>query len=157
MEVTEPTAPGRLERKSRGFATLLIGSHRQLRSEVSLLTWSDLPIRKIVEGKILAAAKATCIQSSVTTSVRIPAIRMRVEKLELSSVGFDALILFEVARLLRKFPVLNAVCDRGRIGEYQEINIGWALDGGQGLLVPGCKILRPTECARDCVDHGTPT
>jgi pyruvate/2-oxoglutarate dehydrogenase complex dihydrolipoamide acyltransferase (E2) component len=103
------------------------------------IEWSDLPRRKLIEGKVLGGGKAACVQSSVTASVRGPAIRMRVKKLALSTVGFDALILFEVARLLRKFPALNAVYDRGRIGEYQQVNIGWALDGGQGLVVPVVK------------------
>ena len=103
------------------------------------LEWRELPRKKIIEGKILGSGRAACIQSSVTTSVRAPGLRMRAAKLELPTTGFDALILFEVARLLRKFPVLNAVYDSGKIGEYQDVNIGWAVDGGDGLVVPVVK------------------
>jgi pyruvate dehydrogenase E2 component (dihydrolipoamide acetyltransferase) len=45
-------------------------------------------------------------------------------------------VIFETARLLRKYPVFNAVHDRGRMGQYGGVNIGWALDGGEGLVVP---------------------
>jgi pyruvate/2-oxoglutarate dehydrogenase complex dihydrolipoamide acyltransferase (E2) component len=56
-----------------------------------------------------------------------------------STVGLNALIVFEVARLLRKYPMFNAIYDRGRVGHYREINIGWAIDAGQGLVVPVVK------------------
>ena len=100
------------------------------------IEWTDLPRRKIVEGGILAAGQANAVLSSVTTTCRSPQLRARAEKLGLSSLSFNALILLEVSRLLRKYPVFNAVYDRQRIGQYRQINVGWAIDGGQKLVVP---------------------
>jgi pyruvate/2-oxoglutarate dehydrogenase complex dihydrolipoamide acyltransferase (E2) component len=100
------------------------------------IEWNDLPRTKIIEGKVLRNSRATCVQSSVTASVKAPAIRERINTLELTTTGLDALILFEVGRLLLRYPMLNAIYDAGRVGSYQEINVGWALDGGKGLIVP---------------------
>jgi pyruvate/2-oxoglutarate dehydrogenase complex dihydrolipoamide acyltransferase (E2) component len=101
--------------------------------------WVDLERRKVLEGRILGMGQAACIQSSVTSMCSVPKLRARVERLGLSTVGPNALIIFEVARLLHKYPMFNALYDRGRIGHYQDVNIGWAIDGGQGLVVPVIK------------------
>jgi pyruvate/2-oxoglutarate dehydrogenase complex dihydrolipoamide acyltransferase (E2) component len=98
--------------------------------------WADLPRRKTVEGGILASGQAATVASFVTTVCRAPKLRVRAEKLGFPSVGFSALVVFEAGRLLRKYPAFNAVHDRQRIGRYQEINIGWAIDGGGKLVVP---------------------
>ena len=76
------------------------------------------------------------MQSQVTSSVRAPRLRARLERLGLGPVGLGALVIFEAARLLRKYPEFNAVHDRGRIGSYKAVNVGWAVDGGDGLMVP---------------------
>ena len=98
--------------------------------------WTDLPRRKIFEAKVLGQGQARTVQSQVTTSVRIPRLRSGLERLGLSSIGVGALVIFEAARLLRKYPEFNAVHDRGKIGVYSDVNVGWAIDGGQGLMVP---------------------
>jgi pyruvate/2-oxoglutarate dehydrogenase complex dihydrolipoamide acyltransferase (E2) component len=98
--------------------------------------WTDLPRRKVFEAKVLGQGQARTVQSQVTSSVRAPRLRARLERLGLSSVGLGALTIFEAARLLRKYPEFNAVHDRGRIGAYKAVNIGWAVDGGDGLMVP---------------------
>ena len=98
--------------------------------------WIDLPRRKILEGKILGVGQARTIQSSVTSPCRASKLRARIETLGLHAVGLNALFIFEVARLLHKFPVFNAIHSRGRMGQYGDVNIGWAIDGGQGLVVP---------------------
>jgi len=98
--------------------------------------WSDLPRRKVVEGGILAAGQATTVASSVTRICQAPNLRARAEKLGFPTVGFSALMVFETARLLRRYPVFNSVHEGNRIGRYQRINIGWAVDGGRRLVVP---------------------
>jgi pyruvate/2-oxoglutarate dehydrogenase complex dihydrolipoamide acyltransferase (E2) component len=100
------------------------------------VTWTDLPRRKIFEAKILSQGHARTVQSQVTSSVRAPRLRARLERLGLTSIGLSALVIFEAARLLRKYPEFNAVHDRGRMGAYGDVNVGWAIDGGQGLMVP---------------------
>jgi pyruvate/2-oxoglutarate dehydrogenase complex dihydrolipoamide acyltransferase (E2) component len=98
--------------------------------------WTDLPRRKTFEARVLGQGQARTIQSQVTTIVRIPRLRAGLERIGLTSVGVGALVIFEAARLLRKYPEFNAIHDRGKIGIYSDVNVGWAIDGGQGLMVP---------------------
>jgi len=98
--------------------------------------WEELPRRKIVEGGNLAAGQASSVSSFVSTVCRAPGLRARTAKMGFGAVAFNALIVFESARLLRKYPVFNAVFDGSRIGRYREVNVGWAIDGGAKLVVP---------------------
>jgi pyruvate dehydrogenase E2 component (dihydrolipoamide acetyltransferase) len=100
------------------------------------LEWKDMPRRKSVEAKVLGLGRDRSIQSSVTAACRAPGLRARMERLGFGAVGSTALIVYETARLLRKYPAFNAVHDAGRVGEYGKVNIGWAVDGGLGLVVP---------------------
>jgi pyruvate/2-oxoglutarate dehydrogenase complex dihydrolipoamide acyltransferase (E2) component len=100
------------------------------------VTWTDLPRRKVFEARVLSQGQSRTVQSQVTSSVRAPRLRARLERLGLTSVGLGALVIFEAARLLRKYPEFNAIHDRGRMGQYGDVNVGWAIDGGQGLMVP---------------------
>jgi pyruvate/2-oxoglutarate dehydrogenase complex dihydrolipoamide acyltransferase (E2) component len=45
------------------------------------------------------------------------------------------LVLYESARLLRKYPLLNAYYDGDNIGVYKSVNLGFAVDIGKGLKV----------------------
>ena len=101
--------------------------------------WKSLVRKKVIEGKILEAGKATTVQSAVTRRVKAPMLRARVRQLHQSEVAFDALILFEASRVLLQFPQLNALHDAGRIGEYSQININWAIDSGGNLVAPVVK------------------
>jgi pyruvate dehydrogenase E2 component (dihydrolipoamide acetyltransferase) len=98
--------------------------------------WEDLPRRKAMEGRILRKGRASTVQSSVTSICRAARLLMRLEDLGLSTTGLQAAIIYEAARLLRKYPMMNASYDSGRIGVYEHVNVGWALDGGMGLVVP---------------------
>jgi pyruvate/2-oxoglutarate dehydrogenase complex dihydrolipoamide acyltransferase (E2) component len=98
--------------------------------------WSDLPRRKIIEGGVLAAAQSEAVSSFVSAICRAPGLRSRADKLGFPAVGLNALIVFETGRLLRKYPVFNAVYGRQRIGIYRDVNIGWAIDEGGRLVVP---------------------
>ncbi len=101
------------------------------------VTWSELPRRKILEGRLLRDGLSQSVRSSVTVNCRIGGLRTRMdENLGVAGVGLDALLLFELSRLLKKFAVFNSVYERRRIGHYQCVNIGWAIDGGQRLVVP---------------------
>lgn len=97
--------------------------------------WSELPRRKILEARTLSLGQKASIQSSVTRPCRALRLRARLNQLCPGAVALTALIVFETARLLRKYPVFNAVHNRGRMGRYQDINVGWAIDGGEGLVV----------------------
>jgi pyruvate/2-oxoglutarate dehydrogenase complex dihydrolipoamide acyltransferase (E2) component len=88
--------------------------------------WTDLPRRKLTEGRILDSGRAGVIPSSVTCMFPLGQLPARLLPL----------IIFEAARLLRRYPEFNAIHNQGRIGHYEHIHIGWALDGGEGLVVP---------------------
>jgi pyruvate/2-oxoglutarate dehydrogenase complex dihydrolipoamide acyltransferase (E2) component/acyl carrier protein len=98
--------------------------------------WTELPRRKVFEGRVLGQGRARTVQSSVTVSVNVQHLRTHMIRKWKTSVGLSALLIFEAARLLLKYPMFNAVHDRGRIGQYSDVNIGWAIDGGEGLMVP---------------------
>jgi len=101
--------------------------------------WKNLVRKKVIEGKILAAGQSTTVQSSVTRRVNAPLLRKRTRELHQSEVAFDALILFEASRVLLQFPQLNSLHDAGRIGQYSQININWAIDSGSNLAAPVVK------------------
>src|SRR5580658_559146 len=100
------------------------------------VVWADLPRRKLLERKILHRGRELTIQSSVTSVCRVTHLAARLKELGLPAGGTQAMIIWEAAHLLNKYPEFNAVYDTGRIGRYSQINVGWALDGGQGLVVP---------------------
>ena len=98
--------------------------------------WEDLPRRKLLEGRILEGGRSAVLPGSVTCMVPLGQLPARIRDLHLATGGLLPLIVFEAARLLRKYPEFNAAHDRGRIGYYRHVHIGWALDGGDGLVVP---------------------
>ncbi|HEX3683974.1 MAG TPA: 2-oxo acid dehydrogenase subunit E2 [Bryobacteraceae bacterium] len=103
------------------------------------VTWAVLPRSKTVEARILSTGQARSIQSSVTAKCCVAGLHARLRTFGLPLIGLDALLVFEAAKLLEQYPAFNAVHDHGRIGYYNEVNIGWAIDGGEGLLVPVIK------------------
>jgi len=92
------------------------------------LHWASLPSRKQVSARVLADGRAGSVQSSVTVPYPVTELRTK--------TSATAVIIFEVARLLKQYPHFNAGYSGGRAGLYEEVNIGWALDDGEGLAVP---------------------
>lgn len=101
-----------------------------------LVRWEDLPRRKLIEGRTLQRGRRLAVQSSVTSICRTTLLPARLKEAGLSVAGLQSVIIFEAARLMHKYPMFNAVYDRGRIGLYGCVNVGWAHDSGQGLVVP---------------------
>ncbi len=89
-----------------------------------------LPRAKKVEAKYIRSAYDSTLASAVT--VACPTRGFRATAGDLA----PALILFEAARLLRKYPTLNAFHREGTINTYDQVNIGYAIDAGRGLKVP---------------------
>lgn len=89
------------------------------------IRWDELPRRKLLEARMLQRGRLLTVQSLVTTACRAEPLPTHLPA-----------IIYETARLLRKYPMFNAVYEDGRVGFYERVNIGWALDGGQGLVVP---------------------
>jgi pyruvate/2-oxoglutarate dehydrogenase complex dihydrolipoamide acyltransferase (E2) component len=84
---------------------------------------------------LLQRGKAIAVRSSVTSVCRAAPLIARLEDVGLTG-SMQPVIIYEAARLMQKYPVFNAIYDEGRIGLYGQVNVGWALDGGHGLVVP---------------------
>jgi pyruvate/2-oxoglutarate dehydrogenase complex dihydrolipoamide acyltransferase (E2) component len=86
------------------------------------------------EGRSLAAGVGNTIQSAV--SVECPTRGLR-RALDAGSAdgNASAVIIYEVSRLLRKYPMLNATYRDGIMLQYEQVNLGFAMDDGRGLKV----------------------
>jgi pyruvate/2-oxoglutarate dehydrogenase complex dihydrolipoamide acyltransferase (E2) component len=85
---------------------------------------------KRTEAKYLRSGFESTLASVVTVACPTRGFR--------AAFGADAtaLVVFEVARLLRKYPAFNAYHDDGVAYYYDEVNVGFAVDAGKGLKVP---------------------
>lgn len=92
--------------------------------------------QKHTERRYLASSFSNTLPSMVTVAVPTRGLRAAAAQSPRFSGSVTALILFEVARLLHKYPALNAFYARGAMHVYEEINIGFAVDAGHGLKVP---------------------
>jgi hypothetical protein len=96
----------------------------------------NLSHAKRLEARLLSWGLRDALRSSVVVAVP--------RKLEQStrpddagdSERLSATIIFECARLLRKYPYLNGFCSGAQAQLYEPVNIGYALDAGRGLKVP---------------------
>ncbi|HEU0209675.1 MAG TPA: 2-oxo acid dehydrogenase subunit E2 [Candidatus Udaeobacter sp.] len=95
----------------------------------------ELPRRKRMEAKyLLAGQNAASSLVSVICSTR--GLKAAAQTHSALQGGPLPLILHEVARLLRKYPVFNAFYDDGKVQYYEAVNIGIAMDAERGLKVP---------------------
>jgi 2-oxoglutarate dehydrogenase E2 component (dihydrolipoamide succinyltransferase) len=118
--VTAPAAPGPAEAKP---------------AEGVAVRFEPLPRQKIVEAKFLASTYFQALSSSVTVSCPTRGLRRAAAQQASMRGDVTALILFETARLLRRFPVFNAFCQGHQVGYYEKVNVGLAVDAGRGLKV----------------------
>jgi 2-oxoglutarate dehydrogenase E2 component (dihydrolipoamide succinyltransferase) len=90
---------------------------------------------KRTEIRYLASSYYNSLSSVVTVAVPTKGLKAAV-----AACAFDvtplAIVAFESSRLLRTHPGFNAYYTSGAIHFYEEINIGVAIDGDQGLKVP---------------------
>ena len=91
---------------------------------------------KQAEVRYLTSSYYNTLTSVVTVAVPTRGLRAAVEQYAQFSGSPTAIMLFEAARLLRKYPVFNAFYARGAMHLYEEVNIGFAIDAGHGLKVP---------------------
>jgi 2-oxoglutarate dehydrogenase E2 component (dihydrolipoamide succinyltransferase) len=90
---------------------------------------------KQTEIRYLASSYYNSLSSVVTVAVPTKGLKAAV-----AAYAFDvtplAIVAFESSRLLLSHPGFNAYYASGAIHFYEEINIGVAIDGDQGLKVP---------------------
>lgn len=99
-------------------------------------------IRKII-AKQMCASLSTMAQLTFNTSfdaTKIQALRAALkagaEKLELSNITYNDMILFAVSRVLPKHRALNAHYLDDTMRYFNTVNIGIAVDTERGLMVP---------------------
>jgi pyruvate dehydrogenase E2 component (dihydrolipoamide acetyltransferase) len=101
--------------------------------------YEELPRRKKTEARLLRSGSNNALASLVSVSCPTQGLRAAIENGSTRGESLTAVILFETARLLRKFPLFNAYHDNGRVAYHEEVNIGFALDAGYGLMVPAIR------------------
>jgi pyruvate/2-oxoglutarate dehydrogenase complex dihydrolipoamide acyltransferase (E2) component len=92
--------------------------------------------RKRTAIRSLASGARNTLPSMVTVAVPTRGLRAAAAQYGHAPGSITAIILFEVARLLRRYPRLNAFHADGAACLYEAVNIGFALDAGHGLKVP---------------------
>lgn len=90
---------------------------------------------KRTERRYIGASHRSTLPSSVTVCVPTRGLKAALAEDPLGS-NTTALIIYETARLLRKYPLFNACYDDGHAYLYSDINVGFAVDAGSGLKVP---------------------
>ncbi|MBS0266738.1 MAG: 2-oxo acid dehydrogenase subunit E2 [Planctomycetes bacterium] len=96
----------------------------------------SLPRSKRFEGKLLSWSVRDALRSAVTVAVPRKAADPATPRDATYAEKFSAAVVFECARLLRKYPVFNCFCQAGEVHYYDQVNVGYALDAGRGLKVP---------------------
>jgi pyruvate/2-oxoglutarate dehydrogenase complex dihydrolipoamide acyltransferase (E2) component len=91
--------------------------------------------QKVMEAKVLAASYYGSLASSVTIACQTGGLRRLVQNDPSLRNNATALIVFETARLLRQYPLFNCYRDGEEVCYYEEVNVGFAVDAGQGLKV----------------------
>lgn len=95
----------------------------------------SLSKRKRSEAANLGAGMGNAVASSVSVVCFTRGLR-RILEAKLGDGNASAVFVYEVSRLLRKYPVFNAVYRDGMMLQYEHVNIGFAVDDGRGLKVP---------------------
>jgi pyruvate/2-oxoglutarate dehydrogenase complex dihydrolipoamide acyltransferase (E2) component len=91
---------------------------------------------KQTEIRYLTAGYRQALPSVVTVAVPTRGLRAAVAEGAGAPGSTLAIVVFEVARLLRRYARFNAFYAEGAAHIYEAVNIGVALDAGHGLKVP---------------------
>jgi hypothetical protein len=86
------------------------------------------------EGCALAAGDRNAVSSAVSVTCFTRGLRRVVES-RMAGGNASAVIVYEVSRLLRRYPALNATYSNGAMLCYDQVNLGYAIDDGRGLKV----------------------
>ncbi len=98
--------------------------------------YKAIPLSKMKrrEGAALAAGGANAVSSAVSVTCFTRGLR-RIVETKMQDGNASAILAYEVSRLLRKYPTLNAAFHNGTMLQYEQVNLGFAIDDGRGLKV----------------------
>jgi pyruvate dehydrogenase E2 component (dihydrolipoamide acetyltransferase) len=99
--------------------------------------YTEVPLSKMkrAEGATLAQGQRNAVSSSVSVVCFTRGLRKNLQKHPVETGNLSAVIVYEAGRLLRKYPALNATCRAGVMLQYEQVNVGFAMDDGRGLKV----------------------
>lgn len=88
------------------------------------------------EAEFLARANKDVVSSQV--SILVPTNGIFSAGMDDSELArrFSGIMIMEVSKLLRDYPVINSVYEKDSLFEYDKINVGYALSIDDGLKVP---------------------
>jgi len=93
------------------------------------------------EIQSLTAGAQNVLPSMVSVTCLTHGLRAALQSNAVVAGNLGAVMVFEVARLLRKYPAFNATYRMDTMLAYTPVNIGYAMDDGRGLKVavlPNC-------------------
>ena len=91
---------------------------------------------KRTEIEYLSSGYQNALPSVITVATPTKGLRSAVDQNAHIEATTTAIIIFEVARLLHQYPWFNAFYQNGHVNFYEEVNVGFAIDGDFGLKVP---------------------
>ncbi len=98
---------------------------------------TEVPLSRMKksEGKSLSSGAKNTIPSSVSVTCLTRGLRTALESDSVVAGSLGALVIYESARLLRKYSAFNSTYRSGVMLRYEQVNIGYAVDDGRGLKV----------------------
>ena len=98
---------------------------------------TEIPLSKMKrsEAQALEAGTRNAIPSAVTVTCLTRGLRAALQRNPVVAGNVGAVVVYETARLLRKYPAFNATYRPDSMMQYKPVNIGYAMDDGRGLKV----------------------
>jgi pyruvate/2-oxoglutarate dehydrogenase complex dihydrolipoamide acyltransferase (E2) component len=96
-----------------------------------------IPLSRMKRSEIqaLGAGTRNAIPSAATVTCLTRGLRAALQRNPIVAGNAGAVIAYETARLLRKYPAFNATYRPDSMMQYEQVNIGYAIDDGRGLKV----------------------
>lgn len=96
-----------------------------------------IPLSRMKRSEVQALGTGTrnAIPSAVTVTCLTRGLRTALQRNPIVAGNIGAVIAYEAARLLRKYPMFNATYRPDNMMQYEQVNIGYAIDDGRGLKV----------------------
>lgn len=124
----------------------------------SILTRSEnLSLSKRAEIEALATGESGLINSTLSIYFDSATIRARLAQAGTFDGNIQPLLLYEFSRLLQQWPQFTAYFDMNRIHFYDRVDLGLAIDLGEGLKVVTLKnanTLLPRDIFDKTIDFG---
>jgi 2-oxoacid dehydrogenases acyltransferase (catalytic domain) len=107
-----------------------------LSEDISKVEIKKITSQKNKEIEYLSSVQSTGLVSVINTMVDLEGVTDYLNNhLQYFKNSLLPVVLYETARLLKKYPVFNGYFNNGTIASYKEVHIGFAVDIDRGLKV----------------------